>query len=79
MEVNIQRVLNYGRLYMGAQDSGFGGNDFSETASELLQNLHELRERALQESGKSELTAKERDRMEAFDLRKELQKDQGTQ
>ena len=51
----------------------------SEMASRLLQSLQQVRERALQESGKSELTAKERDRMEAFELQKELQKDQGNQ
>lgn len=64
---------------MSAQDSGFGGNVLSEMASRLLQSLQQVRERALQESGKSELTAKERDRMEAFELQKELQKDQGNQ
>lgn len=50
----------------------------SKGAAELLQRLQEVREKALQDSDRSELTARERERMESFGLQDELRKNQGS-
>lgn len=49
----------------------------SERAKNILQQLQEIQEKSLRKASKSELTEKEQERWEAFELRSELRKEQG--
>lgn len=49
----------------------------SERAKNTLQQLQETREKSLRKASKTELTKKEQERWEAFELRSKLREEQG--